>query len=156
MSRRKMAHTFKVVYEPEPDGSAWNVSIPSVAGCHTYGRSLAEARRNIREALSLFEEDFDGKADEVAAVAVFEEDIRLAPEVRAAVKRFEKTRAKEEELLTKLRDLSAELARTISGKLSLRDTGELLGLSPEGVRKVMKRGPANDGSKPRARARKAG
>lgn len=140
MSRSKLAHTFKVVYEPEPDGSAWNVSIPAVKGCHTYGRSLAEARRNIREALSLFEEEFDGKADEVARDAVFEEDIRLPAQLRSAVRRFHTARAKAEAEAAKLREASAAAARAITERLSLRDAGELLGVSQEGVRKILKAG----------------
>lgn len=133
MSRKQVAHTFKVVFEPEPDGSAWNVSIPSLKGCLTYGRSLAEARRNIREALSLFEEEFSGKADEIAAAAVFEEDIRLPASVRAAVRRFDKARTDE----AALHALKARLASVISEAYSLRDAGELLGMSPEGVRKLI-------------------
>jgi antitoxin HicB len=134
MSRKQVAHTFKVVFEPEPDGSAWNVHIPSLEGCLTYGRSLAEARRNIREALSLFEEEFGGKADEVAAAAVFEEDIRLPAAVRAAVRRFDKARADE----AALHALKAQLASVITETYSLRDAGELLGMSPEGVRKLIR------------------
>jgi predicted RNase H-like HicB family nuclease len=140
MSRTKVAHRFKVVYEAEPDGSAWNVSIPSIQGCHTYGRSLGEARRAIRECLSLFEEDFGGHADEVARDAVFEEDIRLPAKARAAIKRYERARAKVEADAARLRTAQNDVARTLTETLSLRDAGELLGLSHQGVRKILKAG----------------
>lgn len=140
MSRKQVAHRFKVVFEPEPDGSAWNASIPAIQGCVTYGRSLGEARRNIREALSLFEEEFEGKADEVAAAAVFEEDIRVPGPLRVALRRFARLRSAESALQAQ----KAELARVITETYSLRDAGELLGMSPEGVRKLVRgvEGPA--------------
>jgi predicted RNase H-like HicB family nuclease len=144
------------VFEPEPDGSAWNVSIPAIQGCVTYGRSLAEARRNIREALSLFEEEFKGKADEVAAAAVFDEDIRLPTHVRGAVQQFAKVREQETELQAR----KVRLARIITQAYSLRDAGELLHMSPEGVRKLIRAGelareeaPQTAKTRPRVRSK---
>jgi predicted RNase H-like HicB family nuclease len=139
MPRRKMAHTFKVVYEPEPDGSAWNVSIPDLSGCHTYGRSIAEARRNIREALSLFEEEFEGKADEVAAQAVFEEEFKLPPEAQKAVKTFQVVRLKAEQAQEAFRLAETKAAQVLLATVSSRDAGEMLKMSQEGVRKIARR-----------------
>lgn len=139
MSRSKLARTFKVIYEPEPDGSAWNVSIPSVAGCFTYGRSLAEARRNIREALACCSDVFPDP-DEAARAAVFEEDVRLPAPLRAALKRYEKARKKAEAEAANLKAAQNDVARTLSKSLSLRDAGELIGLSHQGVRNILKAG----------------
>lgn len=47
---------YKVVFERDESG-AWIARIPAVRGCHTYGRTLGEARRRIREALRLFVRD---------------------------------------------------------------------------------------------------
>lgn len=138
MSRRKVV-TFKVVFEPESDGGGWNVSIPSVQGCHTYGRSLSEARDHLREALACCADKFDDP-DAVARAAVFEEEIRLPAAVRAAVRRFQKAREKAKAEAAKVRSASSDAARTITETLSLRDAGELLGLSQEAVRKVLKTG----------------
>lgn len=140
MSRKQMANRFKVIFEPESDGSAWNVTIPDVQGCHTYGRSLTEARRNAREALAVSLDDDD--RDAIAAAAVFDEDIRLPAKVRAAVSKLEKTKAAEAALVAQMRELQRDLARLLTEKqrLSLRDAGELIGMSPEGVRKVLKTG----------------
>jgi len=45
--------TYRVVLKPDESGQ-WIAGVPSVRGCHTYGRSFSEARSRIREALSLF------------------------------------------------------------------------------------------------------
>jgi predicted RNase H-like HicB family nuclease len=137
-----MAHTFVVIYTPESDGSGWNAAIPAVKGCISCGRSLSEARRNIREALSLFEEDFKGEADAVARDAIFEEDVRLPRGVQAAIKRYAKARARAEAGAASLRGAAnaAAVALTKRSGVSLRDAGELLGLSAERVRKVLQEG----------------
>lgn len=141
MSRTKLARTFKVVYEfdlDEKQGPGWLVSIPSVKSCHTDGRSLAEARRNIREALAVCLDDDD--RDAIAEAAAFEEDIRLPRGTTAALRRWRTARAKTEEVLAKARAAEAAAARDVAASLSLRDAGELLGMSAEGVRKVLKAG----------------
>ena len=46
-----------------------NVEIPEVAGCYTYGRTIAQARARIREALSLYAQH--------AEDATIVDDIRL-------------------------------------------------------------------------------
>lgn len=122
----------------EPDEGGWHVFVPSLEGCRTWGRSLAEARRNIREAISLREEQFED-ADAVARDAVFDEEIRLPSELRAALKRYETAKAKAEREAAKAKTLSSQAVLALTAaKLSLRDAGELLGLSQEGVRKILK------------------
>ena len=135
-----MAHRFAVVFTPQPDGSAWDVTIPAIDGCFTYGRSLAEARRSIRECLGLFEEQLGPDAAKIAASATLDEDIRWPRAAQAAARKLARDRARAEQAAKKLRAQSAEAARTITGQLSLRDAGELLGLSQEGVRKLLKAG----------------
>ena len=44
--------TYRVVLEPEPDGSAWNVTVPSLPGCFTYGKTVAEALERAQEAIT--------------------------------------------------------------------------------------------------------
>src|SRR5215204_7701437 len=66
---------YRVVFERDGSG-AWIARVPRVRGCHTYGRTLQQARRRIREALSLWVED----ADSVELV----EDVRLPASVRNA------------------------------------------------------------------------
>jgi predicted RNase H-like HicB family nuclease len=123
--------TIKVVFEP--NGGGWRVHVPSLPGCRTWGRCLAVARRNIREALRVHEVGF------AAARAVFDEDIRLPTEARAVIRKYAAAKAKAETEATKVKAASTRAARTLTeADLSLRDAGELLGLSREGVRKLLK------------------
>jgi len=43
--------TYRIVLEPEPDGSAWNVTVPSLPGCFTFGATQAEAIERAEEAI---------------------------------------------------------------------------------------------------------
>ena len=47
---------YRAVYDRDADGR-WNVEIPEVASCYTYGRTIAQARARIREALGLYVQD---------------------------------------------------------------------------------------------------
>ena len=38
-----MAKKYRAVYDREKDGR-WNVEIPAVKGCYTYGRTIEQAR----------------------------------------------------------------------------------------------------------------
>lgn len=127
--------TLPVVFEPDEGG--WHVYVPSLQGCRTWGRSLSEARRNIREAISLCEEEL-GDADAVARDVALEEDIRLPPDAAELLGRARSERAKAEAATAEARGHSILAARRLSSLTSLRDAGELLGLSQEGVRKLVK------------------
>jgi predicted RNase H-like HicB family nuclease len=43
---------YTVVIESEPDGSAYNVSVPALPGCYTWGESFEDALRMAREAIA--------------------------------------------------------------------------------------------------------
>lgn len=43
---------YAVVLTPEPDGSAWNVTVPALPGCFTWGATPEEAITNAREAVA--------------------------------------------------------------------------------------------------------
>lgn len=47
---------YRVVFQLDESG-AWIATVPAVRGCHSYGRSLNEARERVREALALFVPD---------------------------------------------------------------------------------------------------
>jgi predicted RNase H-like HicB family nuclease len=44
---------FQVCFEPEEDGG-YHAYVPALSGCHSYGRTIEEAERNIKEAISLY------------------------------------------------------------------------------------------------------
>lgn len=49
-------YTFRVLVEPDADG--FHGYVPALPGCHTWGKNLAETRKNLREAIELYIEDF--------------------------------------------------------------------------------------------------
>ncbi|MGH2561465.1 MAG: type II toxin-antitoxin system HicB family antitoxin [Thermomicrobiales bacterium] len=42
---------YTVVLDPEPDGSAYTVTVPVLPGCVTWGETIDEALANAREAI---------------------------------------------------------------------------------------------------------
>lgn len=147
------AREFRAVFTPDENG-AWNVSIPEVDGCFTWGRSLSEARRNIVEALEVSLDDSERK--KIARQAIIVSEIRLPKAVQIAVdsamerqKAYEKASSAKHEA-----DIRSAVALTQNTLLSLRDVGDILGFSQEGVRKLLKQAPKKARrAAPRAAAR---
>ena len=113
--------SYTVRYERDEDGW-WVASVPSVRGCHTQGRSIAQARERIREALGLFVKD--------ARRAEFDEEFRLSAELRKLIDRTASARAravKHEALASRLLKDAAKVLQKEG--VSVRDAGQLLGLS---------------------------
>jgi len=46
-------HDYTVVFEEEPEGG-YTVIVPALPGCVTYGRTRAEARRMVKEAIGAY------------------------------------------------------------------------------------------------------
>ena len=69
------SHHFTVVLEPDRDEpSRYNVRVPALPGCRTYGESIDDALANAREAAAVYVESLiaDGKpvpADERPVIA---------------------------------------------------------------------------------------
>jgi len=123
----------------EPDGGGWHVSVPSLQGCRAWGRSLGEARRHIREAISLCDEEL-GNAVRIARDAILEEDIKLPTNVRGALRRIERAREQRAKILEKLRTEEREAVSEIAATFSLRDTAALLGVSHQAIKKQLAKG----------------
>jgi predicted RNase H-like HicB family nuclease len=113
--------TYRAVYEREPD-RRWTVRIPAVPGCHSYGRTIAQARERIREALDLFVDN--------AAAAEIEDDVRLPKsiqrQVQAAKQLRDKVTREEREMVVAQRRAVSAMRRL---NLGHRDAGQLLGVS---------------------------
>jgi predicted RNase H-like HicB family nuclease len=121
--------TYQVLLER--DDEAWLARVPSVPGCHTYGRSLDQARRRIREALALWVDD--------AGTADLAFDVRLPRELRREVDRARsaRDRSREAQLLAadEVRRAATDLTERLG--LSRRDAAELVGLSHQRIQQLL-------------------
>lgn len=121
--------SYRVVYELDESG-AWIATVPAVRGCHTYGRSINEARARAREALGLFVRD--------AASARLVDDVRLPASLRRLLDAQRKARQRAEREQLRAREALSRAVRSLveSQGLSVRDASELLGLSHQRVQQI--------------------
>ena len=127
---RREPPPYRVVYELDESG-AWIARVPSVRGCHTYGRTLDQARRRIREALGLWVGDGDA--------AELVEDVRLPKRARDAIRRSQASRRRADRERQAAQRVTAAAARTLVDEfhLGLRDAGELMGMSHQRVQQLI-------------------
>jgi predicted RNase H-like HicB family nuclease len=123
---------YRVVIERDESG-AWIARVPGVRGCHSYGRTLDQARRRLRQALGLWVDDADS--------AELIEEIRLPARVRTAINRSRTarrhaTRERERAQLA-MKDAAETLVDEVG--MGLRDAGELLEISHQRVQQLVKR-----------------
>src|SRR5262245_37616399 len=111
--------TYKVTYERDEDGW-WVATVTNLAGCHSQGRSIAQARERIREAMELCD---------VPATVKLDEEIHVGSKLDAELEELRTTHEEAERLAKE----SAEQTRRVAARLakaglSRRDVGELLGV----------------------------
>jgi predicted RNase H-like HicB family nuclease len=123
-------NTYTVRYERDETGW-WVATVKEVRGCHTQGRTIDQARRRIREALGLFVENSEN--------AKLVDDVLLPAGVRTLLNRVRTTRKRAEDEAAKLQDSAAEAARVLTKEVgvSVRDAGELIGLSHQRVQQLL-------------------
>jgi predicted RNase H-like HicB family nuclease len=120
---------YTAVFERDETG-AWLARIPSIRGCHTYGRTLQQARTRLREALGLW---IDRPED-----AVIGETIRLPADLRTAIQRSRRIRERAERENENAQEQTRAAAEALVEEgVSLRDAGELLGLSHQRVQQLV-------------------
>jgi predicted RNase H-like HicB family nuclease len=114
------------------DGN-WLVTFPEIRGAHTYGRSLNQLRRRIPEVLRLWDRD----PARVDIVEVLELPTSLKQAISAATKQRveleERSQAMQRDLARTIQRLQSQL------NLGVRDSGELLGISPQYAHKLRHR-----------------
>lgn len=121
---------YTIRYEKDVTGW-WVATVKEVRGCHTQGRTIDQARRRIREALGLFVDH----ADKAKLI----DDVVLPANARTLLKRVLSTRKRAEEEAIKLQNSTAEAAEVLTKDVgvSVRDAGELLGLSHQRVHQLL-------------------
>src|SRR5262245_3219893 len=114
-------NTYQVDYERDRTGW-WVASVRAVPGCHTQGRTVDEARRRIREALSLF-------IDNAASVDLVDR-VRLPPSAARAVRAYATLRKKadaESRRAALAARVAVRLLQKGTLKMSARDAARVLG-----------------------------
>jgi predicted RNase H-like HicB family nuclease len=127
--------TYTVTYERDED-SMWVASIEALPGCHTQGRTIAQARRRIKEALAAYLDD-----DKAAARARLVDDVKLPAGARRALDRALEERRRADEEARRAQSTTMAVARLLVDKvgLSMRDAGELLGVSFQRIHQLSQR-----------------
>jgi predicted RNase H-like HicB family nuclease len=110
------------------DDGWWTASVREVRGAHTQGRSIAQARRRVREALSLFVDDAD-RAELV-------DNIRIDAETRSILRKASHARAALERQQKSVSQLSRTAVKRLTARMSVRDASEVLGVSPQRVQQL--------------------
>ncbi len=120
MKRRR----YTVTFERDEEGW-WVASVRALRGVHTQGRSIEEARRNVREALAL------AIGDDAAERAELVDDVRLPAEVKRALAELRRARAAEAAARAKAREAAERVTRKLTSELHLsrRDVAALTGYS---------------------------
>ena len=50
----KMNYTYRIIIEP--DGKKFHAFVPALPGCHTFGKTIDEAKKHIHEAIQAYVE----------------------------------------------------------------------------------------------------
>ena len=129
--------TVRVMFERGDDGW-WLASVPSVPGCLTQGRTIEEARRNIRDALGMFPEE--GWSEKAASSAEILDEIHVPERAKAAVAAATRARHEAAEAEARAKAAVLDALREVTSpplRLSTRDAAALLGLSGQRVQQLL-------------------
>lgn len=121
---------FTVKYVRDEEGW-WLATVKGVSGCHTQGKTIEQSRKRIREALELFIDD----VDKVKLV----DEIVLPAHAKTLINNVQATRKRAQEEADKLQKTTAKAARVLTQDVgvSIRDAGEILGLSHQRVHQLL-------------------
>lgn len=124
--------SYTAVYAYDTDDHAWNVHVRGLVGCQTYGRSIRQAQRRIREALALW---LDVEPDDVVVRD------RFPAELASVAAEVDRARVVAERAGARAQQQTVEAVKVLTSLgLSRRDAGELLGLSHQRVHQLLEAG----------------
>jgi predicted RNase H-like HicB family nuclease len=121
------ARTYEVVYQRDETGW-WQARVREISGCHTQGRTVDEAKRRIREALSLFVDDADR--------AELRDNVKLPSSVTKMIESYRKQRERADAESRKASEAAVHAVEALLAQplqMSLRDAASLLDLSHQRV-----------------------
>jgi predicted RNase H-like HicB family nuclease len=127
-----MAKAKYVVTYDRDEAGWWIAEVQGVAGVNSDGRTVADARRRVREALSL------AIGDAAAKAAALVDEVKLPGETRKAVARATAARSKLEAIQAEAQESTATAVRELRKRLglSIRDIADLLGISHQRVQQL--------------------
>jgi len=124
---------YTVTYERDEDGW-WVASVQRMPGVHTQGRTIGDARHRIREALAL------EIGDRAAEAAKLKDNVKLPAEVRKKLRAAIVARKRADAEKARAQECAVEVVRLLKRKLrlSVRDAGDLIGLSHQRVHQLVR------------------
>lgn len=128
-----MKKKYVVRYERGEDGW-WLATVLGIKGCHTQGRTIEEAEREAREALSVCVDD-----PIEAENAVLERDVKLPAAISAELRALVRARRSAEVSTATAQRLLRKVVTDLQGTLdlSVRDVATLVGLSHQRVHQLV-------------------
>ena len=57
--------SYTIILTPEPNGSAYNVTVPALPGCFTCGETIEEAIAMAKDAINLYLEDLTARGEPI-------------------------------------------------------------------------------------------
>jgi predicted RNase H-like HicB family nuclease len=122
-----MNYTVELEYD---EAGWWVAAVRGIRGCHTQGRSIGQVMRRAREAMMVCGVE--------ARLVDLTPEIHLPAEARRAVTAYSAERERLERQQESLRSSADHAVRVLTEQfgLSMRDAGELLGLSHQRVHQV--------------------
>jgi hypothetical protein len=127
-----------VEYRQDPETSWWTATVAGKESVVTQGKTLLAAYASVRDALSLFRDD--ARSVLLRGKSVWDKRTDLAPEILAAVQLESDLRIKAIETGDELERATLDAIRllVIQSHFSLRDTGQLLGITYQRVEQITK------------------